>query len=198
MAQDKKGGSRGRGKADDDTGIAPVSRDGEGGGEGLSQEAKDELARKRAEREKSEAGNGGGGSVATRAEQEALATGDEAPVDEEDDGQLFVWEQGRKVTLGTLIARGTPVEHAFVFGGKRLKGKGGLMGFDEDALVIVRGRLDKVAVVPTRDSDEKVTKVVIETHVAAKTLVNADSDEGLGMLAGVLDSHGYVKKDAAA
>ena len=133
------------------------------------------------------------GSIAGAAENGA----GEIPADqgEEDDGQMFVWEQGRKVTLGTLIARGTTVEHAFVFGGKRLKGKGGLMGFDDDALVLVRGRLDKVSLVPTRDDQERVTKVTIETHVAAKTLVNADSDEAKGMLAPIIEK--WSAEDAA-
>jgi hypothetical protein len=168
---------------DEETGIDPVSKDGEG----LSQEAKDELAKQRAKRE-GNGGNGGGSSAARG--QDALDTGDDAQTGEEDDGQLFVWEQGRKVTLGTLIARGVPVKHAFVFGGKRLKGKGGLMAFDDDALVVVRGRLDKVAVVPSRNSDEKVESVTIETHIAAKDLVNADSDEAMSMLAGVFAKRG--------
>lgn len=169
---------------DEDTGIDPASKDGEGATD-------DELAKRR---------QGRGGSSASRAEEEQarLDAEDAGGTGEEDDGQLFVWEQGRKVTLGTLIARGTPVEHAFVFGGKRLKGRGALMGFEEDALVVVRGRVDKVSVVPTRDDDEKVTKATIATHIASKTLVNADSDEAMGMLAGILDGRGYVKTGEAA
>ena len=106
---------------------------------------------------------------------------------EEEDGQMFVWEQGRKVTLGTIIARGTTVEHAFVFGGKRLKGKGGLVSFDEDVFLVVRGLVGTTAIVPTRDDQERVTKVTIETHIASKVVVNADSDEAMGLLAGILD-----------
>jgi hypothetical protein len=158
---------------DPDTGITAASVDGEGASD-------DELEARRRAR-----GNGGGSS-ATRGEQASLDTGD-APADgegvgEEDDGQLFVWEQGRKVTLGTLIARGTKVEHAFVFGGKRLKGRGQLMGFDADSLIVGRGLVAKTAVVPTRDDDEKVTKVVIETHLAMKVIVPAASPEAETML----------------
>lgn len=164
---------------DDETGVDPVSKDGEGASD-------DELAARRAR-----GANGGSAKDRALADEQAALDGEDAELrqgdGEEDDGQLFVWEQGRKVTLGTLIARGTTVEHAFVFGGKRLKGKGGLMAFDDDAMVLVRGRLDKVAVVPTRDSEEKVTKVTIETHVAAKTLVNADSEEARGMMAAILE-----------
>jgi len=114
-------------------------------------------------------------------------------VGEEDDGQFFVWEQGRKVTLGTLVSRGIPVESAFVFTGKRLKGQGGLMALDDDALVIVRGRVSKVAVVPTRNDEEAVTKVTIETHVAARMLVNADSDEGEALIAPVIEKRNQAK-----
>jgi len=113
--------------------------------------------------------------------EESGATG------EEDDGQFFVWEEGRKVTLGTLIGRGTTVEHAFVFGGKRQKGRGSLVGLDEDVFLVARGRVEKTVVVPTRDDQERVTKVTIETHIASKVVVNADSDEAMGMLAGILD-----------
>jgi hypothetical protein len=121
----------------------------------------------------------------------------EQPVGEEPDGQMFVWEQGRKVTLGTLIARGTDVEHAFVFGGKRLKGAGSLMGLDEDVLVVVRGKPSEVRLVPTRDDQERVTKVTIETHVAVKVLAAADSEQAVGMLAGALERRGWQRTAAA-
>lgn len=163
-------------------GTGGAARDGEPNGEGLSAEQRDELAKRRAAR----------GVDSQEPEPDA-------GIGEEDDGQFFVWERGRKVTLGTLIARGTPVEHAFVFGGKRTKGQGGLMGFDEKPLMIVRGKPGPVKIVPTYDSDEeKVTKVTIESHVNAIIVQNADSEDGLALIAHVLDAHGYEKKASAA
>ncbi|MGH2899678.1 MAG: hypothetical protein ACRDMZ_13480 [Solirubrobacteraceae bacterium] len=168
---------------DDETGINPVAKDGE---PNVS-----EIERRRQQK-------ANGGSMAERAASEqakldaepsraAGEAGEVGEVGEEDDGQVFVWEQGRKVTLGTLISRGIPVEHAFVFGGKRLKGRGGLMGFDEDVLVVCRGKVGKTSLVPTRDDDEKVTKVTVETHIGARVVVPADSDEAWGMLAGIVE-----------
>jgi hypothetical protein len=167
----------------DENGITPKAKDGE---PDAAQVEADQLAMARARRaqesdEEAAAAMGG---------KRGQAIDDQEPVGEEDDGQLFVWEQGRKVTLGTLISRGIPVEHAFVFGGKRLKGAGALVGFDDDVLVITRGRVGKTSIVPTRDDDEKVTKVVVETHIAAKVIAPADSEQGMDMLAAVFDKRG--------
>jgi hypothetical protein len=179
---------------DDETGVDPVSKDGEGATE-------DQLAARRA---RGGNGNGGGSAkdraAAAEAEQRLLdeEDGKVPPAGgEEDDGQLFVWEQGRKVTLGTLIGRGIPVEHHFVFGGRRQKGSGGLMGFDETPLLIVRGKPGKVQIVPTYDEDEKVAKVAIENHVDARIVKPAGSDEGLALIAHILDEKGYVKAGVA-
>lgn len=49
----------------------------------------------------------GGDPAASGDERETLddLEGDGDHVDEEDDGQLFVWDKGTKVTLGTIIKR---------------------------------------------------------------------------------------------
>jgi hypothetical protein len=184
---------------DEDTGIDAVSKDGEGASE-------DELARRRAAAKKAAAKKPAAGSSASRAaleeEQRRLDAedekGEEPETGEDDDGQMFVWEKGRRVTLGTLIGRGTPVEHAFVFGGRRSKGRGGLMGFGEKPLMIVRGGVGPVRIVPTYDADENVKSVVVEQHIDAKIVHNADSEDGLGLIAHILDERGYVQKPAAA
>jgi len=176
---------------DTETGITPVAADGEPNAASLDA--------KRAAKS-----NGGGGSMADRAAAEEqrrldeedgkLPVGDAgAGEGEEDDGQTFVWEQGRKVTLSTLIARGVPIEHHFVFGGKRSKGSGGLMGFDAKPLMIVRGKPSTVKIVPTYKDDETVEKVAIENHVAAVIVQPADSDEGLAMISHILDERGYSR-----
>lgn len=173
---------------DPDTGIDPVAKDGEPND--------DEVSKRRAAKN-------GGGSVADRSlaeEQAKLDAEDgkaEPEIAEADDGQLFVWEQGRKVTLGTLIARGVPVEHAFVFGGKRVKGSGGLMSFDESPLMIVSSKPGAVRVVPKRDDDDKVIKVTVESHVDTRVVHPADSEAGLAMISHILDTRGFKRTTAA-
>lgn len=175
---------------DPETGIDPASKDGAGATD-------DELAQRR------KGGSAKERAAAAEAEQARLDAEDgkgETPEGqgEEDDGQMFAWEQGRKVTLGTLVARGVPVTHHFVFGGRRVKGTGGLMGFDEAPLMIVRGKPGKVQIVPTYDDDEKIKSVAVENHVDSRIVKPADSDEGLALIAHILDAKGYVKSGAAA
>ena len=145
----------------------------------------DELAARRAAGEQDD--DGGEGKTLEQLEAEGAER-----IAEEDDGQMFVWEQGRKVTLGTLIARGTTVEHAVVFGGKRLKGAGQLIAFDDDVLFLTRGLVSKTSLVPTRDDDERVTKVTVEVKIAAKSVVNANSDEAESLLGGTLEARGWT------
>lgn len=143
-------------------------------------------------------GGGGSGSIAERAQESPQ----HEAIDPDDGQGMFVWEQGRKVTLATLIARNVKIEHAFVFGGKRSKGAGELMGFDAEPLMIVRGKPGAVKLVPTYDDDEKLEKVVIESHVRAVIVKNADSDEGLALLGAVMERRGWryvgAEDDAAA
>jgi hypothetical protein len=112
---------------------------------------------------------------------------DDHEIGEEDDGQLFSYEPGQRVTLGSLIPRGTPVEHAFLFTGQRRKGAEELIGFDEDVLLVVRGKVGKVAPVVTRNDDESVKSVTIETTIVPKVIVAADSAQAMDMLAAVID-----------
>lgn len=132
---------------------------------------------------------------------ERAASG-EAPVGEEDDGQLFVWEQGRKVSLGSLIPRGVDVSHHFVFRGKRIKAKGELQALDAKSLLLVQGLSGGTHAIPTHDDEEKVTSVAVESIVQTKTVTAIESQpvEALAMLRPVLDRMGYdiVERPAAA
>lgn len=172
---------------DEETGIDPRSKDGEGADDNVRKlptgSAKERAAAAEAEQARLDAEDG--------------KAGDGADTPAEDDGQMFVWEQGRKVTLGTLIARNIPVTHHFVFGGRRIKGSGGLMGFDESPLMIVSGKPGKVQIVPTYDEDEKIKSVAIENHVDSRIVKPADSEDGLALIAHILDERGY-KRSAAA
>jgi hypothetical protein len=135
-----------------------------------------------------------GRSVAAR-NAEAEADGPREPEEEGEQGELFVWEQGRKVTLGNLISKGVPVEYAFVFGGKRLKGNGQLIGMEDDVLMISRGKMGHTKLVPTRNDDETVKSVVVEVQVVPKVLQNADTEAGIEMLRPILEKHGWKKVD---
>lgn len=163
-------------------GGAKRSRNADGGGTqsvGDLQEAK-----KRREEEERK-----GASVAARAENGQGELGDSGDPEPKMGEDLFVWEQGKKVTLANLIDRNTPVEHVFVFGGKRIKGRGGLMGLSEQPVLIVRGMSGGVNLVPTHDDDGKVTKVVLEQRVNAQLVVPAKSAEGASLAGPLIDAY---------
>lgn len=135
--------------------------------------------------------SGNGRSVAARAAEAAPEGGE--PEDEAGQMEMFVWEKGRKVTLGNLITRGTKVEYAFVFGGKRLKGNGQLIGMEEDVFMLSRGKMGHTKLVPTRKDDETVEMVTVEVQIVPKVLKNADSDEAIEMLRPILEARGWEK-----
>jgi hypothetical protein len=106
-----------------------------------------------------DSGDGGGQSL------EQLAEGGQG---EEDDGQMFVMEGGSKVTIGTLIARKTPVLYEFKLGGKAIKGATGmgLLAFnDPEMTLVVPVRAGKVEVEPTYDAEGNVKHVTVRAHV---------------------------------
>lgn len=93
---------------------------------------------------------------------------------EEADGQMFVLEQGKQVTLGTLYNRGTPVTFEVQLTGKTLKGPGNLISFSSpDVMLVVPARAGKVEVDPTYDDEGKVARVSIRQRV--KTTAFYDS-----------------------
>jgi hypothetical protein len=106
---------------------------------------------------------------------------------EEDDGQLFVIEEGAKVTLGTLIKRGTSVFYEFKLGGKAIKGAGGmgLLSFDQpDMTLVVPGRAGKVEVDPTYDGEGKIKHVTVRAHFKPSTIYDGRSSAGRAALLG--------------
>lgn len=201
----KKGGDEPkRGPKDEETGVAPAATDGVPN-DPMSQEEREAAAEHDGaggsvtHLPNRTAGNGNGGSSKDR----AAAAGEEPVIDEEADGQFFVWEQGRKVSLGTLIPRGVDIEHAFVFTGKRIKAKGAaVQALDEKSLLLVSTISGGTKAVPTHDDDEKVKSVVIESVVRTKTVTAIESqpEEAVAMLRPVLDRLGYdiVQRPATA
>lgn len=137
-----------------------------------------------------------GRSVAERVKQGEFDDSASAETEEEDDGQVhFVWERGKKVTLNQLIKRGSvAVEHAFVFGGKRVKGGSSLMDWDDAAILVSRGMPGKVSIVPTRgggDDGEGITKVVVETHVPLAVVYAADTEAAVDLVRPMFRKAGF-------
>lgn len=166
--------------AKDENGVDAVARDGQ---------PDDELKKRRGRR------SGNGAKDAAGSISERAAAEEEPPVGEEEDGQFFVWEHGRRVTLGSLVKAGVDVKHVFVFAGKRVKGKGGLMALDEQPMLVVQGITSAVKVVPTHDDHGRVTLVTIENHVSAQVVHPADSDDAMHMLASIIEKR--AASDAA-
>jgi hypothetical protein len=100
-----------------------------------------------------------------------------APAGEEDDGQMFILEQGRKVTLGTLIGRNVPVTYEVKLTGKVLKGPGSLIAFNEpDVTLVVPARSGKVEVDPVYDQDGSVKEVHVRQNIKARTFYDARTE----------------------
>lgn len=156
---------------DEDTGVDPVAKDGE----------PDELAAKRRN------GSAAGGSAATRGEQAQIDGTEGVAGGQDDDGQLFAFEHGRKVTLGTLIGKKTPVEYEFKMQAKGIPGAAGmnLMAFDDpDRVLVVPGRAGKVEVDPTYDGEGNVKKVTVRANFKPSMAYDSRSEAAQVALAG--------------
>lgn len=132
--------------------------------------------------------NGVGDDLEAKRAKQAL-DGDAPPdaVGEDDDGQLFVIEeQGRRVTLGTLYHRGTPVEYRFVLGSKSVPARdAGLIGFQNpDLTLVVPVRAGDVKVSPTYNPDGTVKKITIYAAMKPLDVIDARSERGREALAG--------------
>lgn len=138
--------------------------------------------------------NGNGSTVSLeehrrRGRSAADTPASEAETQEEDDGQ-FAFEVpevgGKKVTLGTMIPRGTPVKYAYKMSGKSVPNvKGGLIDpSDQNGLLLVSYVVEDVDVKFTRDSDRKITGVTVYVVLAPRDVVNARTEAGRVMLLG--------------
>lgn len=119
------------------------------------------------------------------ADAESQARAREAGLGEEDDGQMFVFEQGRKVTLGTLVGRNVPVTYEVKLTGKVLKGPGSLLAFNEpDMTLIVPVRAGRVEVDPVYADDGTVKEVHVRQNIKARTFYDAQTEAGQVALRG--------------
>jgi hypothetical protein len=110
------------------------------------------------------------------------------PIEEEDGQYAFeIEEQGKRVTLGSLIKRGTPVKYEFKLGAKAIKGSGGmgLISFDDPEMtLVVPVRAGAVTVEPTYDGDGGIKHVTVRAAVKPLTCYDARSEAALIALRG--------------
>ncbi len=105
--------------------------------------------------------------------------------DEYEQEELFVLEQGRRVTISNLIARNTPIEYRMTLNSRSFRGGGdmGLLPFSSpEILLIVPARQGKVIAEPTYDEGGEVEKVTIRCNFKPLTAHDATSAEGRALL----------------
>lgn len=110
---------------------------------------------------------------------------DDLPENQADPEELFVLEQGRRVTISQLVARGTTVEYRVTLNSKSLRGGGdmGLLSYnDPDILLVVPARQGKVVHDPTYTEDGDVEKVTVRVNFKPLTVHSATSLEGRALL----------------
>jgi hypothetical protein len=107
---------------------------------------------------------------------------------EEADGQfaLEIPTTGRKITLGTMVPRGTPVELKYKMSGKSIPNvRGGLPDpADLTGLLLVTFLVEDVDTKFTRDGTGKIEKATIYVTIGPKHVVNARSEAGEVLLRG--------------
>lgn len=116
-----------------------------------------------------------GASLAERAETEQ---------EEEDGQQAFVVEDGTKVTLSSLVKRGTPVEVKYRMTGKAIPNStGGLLDPHKTSHVVLADCVvDDVDIQYIRDGQGRVEKVIQYVTLKPRIVQNALSEAGTVML----------------
>ena len=117
---------------------------------------------------------------------EDLAGDPETKVGEEEDGQFVIDAgDGKRITLGSMIPRGTPIEYRVVMGSKSIGAKGGLIDpNDTNIMLLVRGVVGDVDVTFKRNEDESIEKAIVYVTIKPKTVYNAKTEAARVMLGG--------------
>ena len=131
---------------------------------------KDELANKRADRN-------GHPDAPPKSMEDLEADGTAEQITEDDGQEAFVLEQGKKVTLGTLIGRNVPVTYEVKLTGRTLKGPGSLLAFsDPDVTLVALGRAGRVITDPTYNEDGSVKAVHVSQEIKTRTFYDARTE----------------------
>lgn len=118
-----------------------------------------------------------------------LATdGSEQPAgqEEEHDGQQ-AWDvdpTGRKMTLGSLIPRNTPVEYKTKVDGKSVALRGGINDPTVEQIAVSALVTSKFEISYTRDDRGQIVKCIVTEHKTPKAINPAKSEAGQMLLAG--------------
>lgn len=101
---------------------------------------------------------------------------------EEPDGQLVfeTYEQGKKITLGSLVNRGTPVSYRFKMTGKAVPNmKGGLMDpYSTSVMLIADCVVDTNSVQYIRDEQQRVKEAIVYMTVKPRAVADLRTEQG--------------------
>lgn len=110
-----------------------------------------------------------------------------ADPEEESDGQLVfeTFEAGKKVTLGNLVQRGTPVSYRFKVTGKSVPSiKGGLIDpYSTSVPLIADCVVDADTVQYVRDDQQKVKEVIVYMTLKPRQVADLRTEQGQVWLA---------------
>lgn len=152
------------------------------------QEEMDDLAAKRAAKGSDGDGEGSGDQSLEELEREREKLAAEQAASEEADGQfaLEIPTTGKKITLGTMVPRGTPVEVKYKMSGKSIPNvRGGMPDpADTTGLLLVSFIVEDFDTKFTRDADGKIEKATVYVVLGPKHVVNARSEAGEVLLRG--------------
>jgi hypothetical protein len=123
------------------------------------------------------------------AAQMSTGGGDEPVQSEDSDGQQ-AWEPepGKRVSLGSLIAKGKPVEYKTTVQGTGVKLKGGINDPASEQVAVSRLYVEGYNVRYTRDSDGHIEKTTVTEIKVPRTIDPAKSESGQLVLANMGDA----------
>lgn len=111
-----------------------------------------------------------------------LEEADDGAIGEEEDGQLVfeVIEHGKKITLGSLVNRGTPVSYRFKMGGKSIPDvKGGLLDpYATSVMLLADCVVDTNKVQYIRDEQQRVKEVIVYMELKPRAVADLRSEQG--------------------
>lgn len=108
----------------------------------------------------------------------------EAATSEDDDGQQ-AWEPepGKRMSLGSLLAKGKPVEYRTKVEGTGVKLRGGINDPAAEQIAVSRLYVTGYDISYTRDSDGVIEKTIVTEKKAPRTIDPATSEAGQLVLA---------------
>lgn len=114
--------------------------------------------------------------------------GSEAPAgqEEEHDGQQ-AWDvdpSGKRMSLGSLIPRGKPVEYKTKVDGKSVVLRGGINDPSIEQVAVSALYTSKIEVAYTRDDRGQITKTIVTEHKTPRAINPASSEAGQLLLHG--------------